>query len=287
MSRDTSAFTILGASGFIGQALVSWLRGGDHLVHAVTRASLPALLATRKPAGHVIDCIGLTADFRMRPLDTAEAHVGVVARCLAELSFDSFLFLSSTRVYQHAAATYENTPLLCLSGDHTDVYNITKLAGEALCLNDERLAVRVARLSNVYGPGMPAETMLGEVLRQGAETGNVLFHQSSRSEKDYVSLARLVRLLPALAMHGRRRLYNVASGHNTSHGEIADALRRAFGWQVTFAAGAPDVRFPKINIGRVADEFGPPLSNLSADMATLLPLGSEDKWSRSTRSAAA
>lgn len=287
MSRDTSPFTILGASGFIGRALVSWLRGGDHVVHAVTRASLPALLASRRPAGHVIDCIGLTADFRMRPLDTAEAHVGVVARCLAELSFDSFLFLSSTRVYAHAAATHEDTPLLCLSGARADVYNTTKLAGEALCLTDERPMVRVARLSNAYGPGMPVETMLGEVLRQGAETGNVLFRQSSRSEKDYVSLARLVRLLPALAMHGRRRLYNVASGRNTSHGEIADALHRAFGWQVTFAAGAPDARFPKISIGRVADEFGPPLSNLSADMATLMPLGSEGKWSRSTRSAAA
>ena len=287
MSRDTSSFPILGAGGFIGGALVNWLRGGDRVVHAVTRASLPALLASRRPAGHVIDCIGLTADFRMRPLDTAEAHVGVVARCLADLSFDSFLFLSSTRVYAHAVTTHEDTPLLCLSGDRSDIYNISKLAGEALCLSDERPTVRVVRLSNVYGLGMPVETMLGEVLHQGAEAGDVLFRQSSRSEKDYISLARLVRLLPALAMHGRQRHYNVASGHNTSHGEIADALRRTFGWQVAFAPGAPDVRFPKINIGRIADEFGAPLSNLSADMATLLPLGSEGKWSRSTRSAAA
>lgn len=287
MSRDTSPFTILGAGGFIGRGLVSWLRGSDRIVHAVTRASLPALLASRRPAGHVIDCIGLTADFRTRPLDTAEAHVGVVARCLAELPFDSFLFLSSTRVYADAEATHEDTPLLFPSGDHPDVYNISKLAGEALCLSDERPTVRVARLSNVYGPGAPAETMLGEILRQGAETGRVLFRQSSQSEKDYVSLARLVRLLPVLAMHSRRRLYNVASGHNTSHGEIADALRAAFGWQVAFAAGAPDVRFPTIDIGRVADEFDPPLSNLSADIATLLPLGSEGKWSRSMRSEAA
>ena len=287
MSRDTSPFTILGAGGFIGAALVSWLRGGDRVVHAVTRASLPALLATRRPAGCVIDCIGLTADFRLRPLDTAEAHVGVVARCLAELAFDSFLFLSSTRVYARAEATHEDAPLPCLSGERSDLYNISKLAGEALCLSDERPTVRVARLSNVYGLGMPSETMLGEVLRQGTASGNVLFRQSSRSEKDYISLARLVRLLPALAMQGRRRLYNVASGRNTSHGEIADALRQSFGWQVTFAPGAPDVRFPKIAIGRLADEFGPPLSNLSADLATLLPLGSEGTWSRSTRSAAA
>ena len=77
-------------------------------MHAITRAALPALLTGRRPAGHVIDCIGLTGDFRTRLLDTAEAHVSLVARCLAELCFDSFLLLSSTRVYTRASATHED-----------------------------------------------------------------------------------------------------------------------------------------------------------------------------------
>ena len=287
MSHDASPFTILGAGGFIGRALVGWLRSGDRVVHAVTRASLPALLAAGRPAGHVIDCIGLTGDFRVRPLDTAEAHVGVVARCLAELNFDSFLLLSSTRVYARAKDTHEDTPLPCLPGDASDLYNVSKLAGEALCLSDERPTARVARLSNVYGPGMPTETLLGQVLREGSETGKIVFQQSRRSEKDYISLARLVRLLPALAMHGRERLYNVASGHNTSHGELADALRRASGWQISFAPGAPDVRFPRIDTARIAAEFGSPLSKLSDDIPTLLPLQPEGPCSRSTRNVAA
>src|SRR4051794_27506323 len=104
-------FTILGAGGFIGSALVAWLESQDQVVHAVTRASLPALLAGRQPSGHVIDCVGLTGDFRTRPLETAEAHVGLVARCLAALQFDSFLLLSSTRVYARADATHEDTAL--------------------------------------------------------------------------------------------------------------------------------------------------------------------------------
>ena len=91
MSADTEFFTVLGAHGFIGAALVAWLESQDHVVHAITRASLPALLAARRPAGHVIDCVGLTGDFRERPLETAEAHVGLVARCLSEMRFDSFL----------------------------------------------------------------------------------------------------------------------------------------------------------------------------------------------------
>ena len=49
---------ILGAGGFIGAALVAWLESRDHLVHAVTRGALPALLAGRRHCGHVIVCIG-------------------------------------------------------------------------------------------------------------------------------------------------------------------------------------------------------------------------------------
>src|SRR5690348_16597612 len=115
-SARGQTFTILGAGGFVGAALTAWLESEDHLVHPISRASLPALLATRRPTGHVIDCVGLTGDFRSRPLDTAEAHVGIVARCLAELEFESFLLLSSTRVYARAAATHENTPLPCVPG---------------------------------------------------------------------------------------------------------------------------------------------------------------------------
>ena len=78
---DRQTFTILGASGFIGKALVAWLESRDLVVHAVTRASLPALLASRRSAGHIIDCVGVSVDGCLYSLDVAEAHVGVVARC--------------------------------------------------------------------------------------------------------------------------------------------------------------------------------------------------------------
>ena len=183
-------FTILGASGYVGSALVAALERAGHRVHAVTRGALPALLETRRNAGHVIDCIGLTGDFRTRPHDTAEAHVGVTARCLAALHFESFLFLSSTRVYARATATNESAVLACAPADPSDLYNLTKLAGEAVCLADPRQTVRVARLSNVYGGDMPDDTFLGQLLREGRGTGAVRFRQSAKSSKDYVSLAR-------------------------------------------------------------------------------------------------
>lgn len=287
MSATRQTFTIIGASGFIGASLAAWLESQDQVVHAVTRASLPALLAGRRPAGHVINCVGVTGDFRGRLLETAEAHVGLVARCLAELQFDSFLLLSSTRVYSRASATKEDSTLAAVPADPSDLYNVTKLAGEALCLSDSRSAVRVARLSNVYGLGMPAETFLGQVLREGQETGCVTFRQSPSSGKDYVSLATVVRLLPAITVAGVHRLYNVAAGGNTSHAEVAHALRDIAGWRTRFALDAPTVRQPAIDVTRLDAEFKPTASNLVADIPTLLALAQERQCSPSMKHMAA
>ncbi len=279
-------FTVLGAGGTIGRALTEYLRGQKHAVQAVGRPDLPAFLVSGRSAGHVIDCIGLTGDFRSRPFDTTEAHVGVTARCLAGLSFDSFLFLSSTRVYANGVTTQESAALSCRPGDPSDLYNLSKLTGEALCLTDPRATTRVVRLSNVFAADPGPDAFLGQVLAEGRATGRVRFRQGAGSEKDYVSLDDVVRLLPAIAQQGRHRIYNLAAGTNVSHGQIAELLRARFGWDVAFDPGAVDVRFRQMEITRLNAEFPPPLRNLLEHLATL-PLGQEAPCSRSTRQAGA
>ena len=280
-----TVFTILGAGGTIGRALAADLGQAGHTVHAITRAVMPALLASRRPVGHVINCIGLTGDFRIHPREAAEAHVAVTARCLGTLHCKSFLFLSSTRVYASGASTTESSTLRVQPDDSSELYNLTKLTGEALCLADPRAAVRVVRLSNVYGPGVDAACFLGQVLSEGRNTGHVLFRQAARSAKDYVSRQQVLRLLPLIATCGRSRLYNLASGHNTTHGQIAAMLRKSFGWRTAFAPDAPTVRFPPIDTTRLSAEFGPALSDLSTDLGTLLPFTQEAPCSPSMKQA--
>lgn len=286
-TERNQSFTILGAGGFIGTAVVARLKSLGCTVHAVTRASLPNLFATRRRVGHVIDCIGITGDFRTRLLDTAEAHVGLVARCLADLQFESFLLLSSTRIYARAASTSEDAAIPTLPTDPSDLYNLTKLAGEALCLTDPRPAIRVVRLSNVYGAGVPVDTFLGEVLAEGLSSGNVVFRQSEGSAKDYVSLDAVTRLLPAIVTSGRERLYNVATGRNTSHAAIAQRLQRVTDWRISFAADAPTQCNAPIDTTRIATEFGAITSDLLADLHTLIPAEQEDQCSPSTSRLAA
>lgn len=264
-----SRFTVLGAGGFIGRALVGYLRTQGHDVDAVGRDGLAGFIAGGGPAGHVVCCVGLTADFRTRRLDTAEAHVGVPARVLAAAVFDSFLYLSSTRVYARAETTREDAAIAVQPGSPSDLYNLTKLAGEALCLSDPRPAIRVARLSNVFGPGMGTGSFLGQVLDEGARTGRVRLGQGMLSAKDYVAVEDVVAGLAAIAERGRARLYNVASGVNVTHDAIASALAHAHGWDFTVEEGAASVRFPRIEIGRLAMEFGAPRRRLPDGLAAL------------------
>jgi hypothetical protein len=78
-----------------------------------------------------------------------------------------------------------------------------------------------------------------------------------------------VRLLPAIAASGRLRLYNLAAGHNTSHGDIAACLSRALGWHTEFTLNAPTVQFPPIATTRLLAEFQAPSGDLSTDLPTL------------------
>ncbi len=281
----STRFTIVGAGGRIGRALVTAL-SAHHAVRAVGRQELPAFLNERDNAGHVINCIGLTGDFRRRPHDTVDAHVTLVSRLLARSGFDSFLLLSSTRVYAGAAAAREDIPLTCRPDNAADLYNLTKLAGEALCLSHPNPAVRVVRLSNVYGPVPDPDTFLGQITEEGRVNGCIMFQQRADSAKDYVRLDRVVSVLPQIALHGRHRLYNVASGRNVTHAEIAAVLRKTLGWTTVFSTAAPVIRFPPIEIARLDDEFGAALSDPLRDLSSIAA-GQEAPCSLSTKLAAA
>ncbi len=178
----TPDITVLGAGGRIGRALVSALIGRAR-VRAVGRSTLDAFLDGDEPAGHVISCLGLTGDFRARLLDTAEAHVGLTARILRRGGFESLLYLSSTRVYAGARTTRETAQPAVRPWDPSHLYNLTKLAGEALCLTDPRPTVRVVRLSNVIGAEPDPDTFLGQVLAEGARTGAITIRQLNMSER--------------------------------------------------------------------------------------------------------
>lgn len=254
--------TVLGGRGYLGRHLVQHLHTLGHAVWVPERDD-PAIFT--QPLGHVWYCIGLTADFRTRPLDTIDAHVGVLAQVLRRSSFQSLLYLSSTRVYAgatHSAdaslqSTHEDAALQVQPHDPSHLYNLSKLAGESLCHHSGRAGVRVARLSNIVGPGMDADSgnFVASLLRD-ALAGHVLLHSDPASEKDYLHIHDATDWLTRIGLGGQAATYNVASGVQTTHAQWLHWLAQATGCTHAIAPHAPLQRLAPINAARLHREWG-------------------------------
>jgi nucleoside-diphosphate-sugar epimerase len=247
------SFTVLGAGGVIGRALTALLRSRGHDVRALARHDAWDWGADW---GHVIYAVGLTADFRNRPFDTVEAHVSLLAGVLKRASFDSLLYLSSTRVYAGAERTVEQAPLHVNPSDPSDLYNLSKLMGEALCLAQPLPTIRVARLSNVIGGEDADSPNFIAQLRREAGTGCIRLLSALDSAKDYIHIDDACELLIDVATGGRERLYNVASGENVSHGRWAAHFKARTGCRIEVAPNAPLQRAAAIDVTRIRQEFG-------------------------------
>lgn len=268
-------FTVLGASGFIG----------SRIVRAFDEHALPYRAPKREddlrglPLGHVLYCIGLTADFRRRPYDTVRAHVCHLLSLVESADVESLLYLSTTRLYGKVGSTREDVSLVVNPQDPGDLYNISKLMGESICLATDRPTIRIARLSNVYGDDFSSENFLSSVVGDAITKGHVTLHTSQASAKDYISIDDVVQLLPRIAREGRQRIYNVASGMNTTNAEILDVVRQQTGCSVEWSEDAETIAFPPINIDRIRDEFDHAPSSIVNSLGDLI--GAYQRESRS------
>ena len=246
-------YTVLGAEGFIGSHVTRRLQARQIPYQAYTHDALDHL---DKPLGHVLYCIGLTADFRQRPFDTVEAHVHVLSQVLRRGHFESLTYLSSTRVYQGSASTRETEPLILNVLDPGDLFNASKLLGESLCLWGGRRNVRIVRVSNVVGPRRDHNVFLDQVLHEAFSAGEVVFHTAPESCKDFIHVEDVVSGLLHVAAEGRESIYNLAAGVNISNRWIADILSSHFGIHARYAPEAREWSFAPIDISRLKTEFG-------------------------------
>lgn len=246
-------FTLFGGHGFIGRALS----------HELTRRGAEVLCPPRESLdppsggfGTLVWCIGLTADFRTRPIDTAIAHVGLLAQVLAQHAHDRVVFLSSTRVYSGVTGTAEEAALAVHPANPSDLYNATKLAGEALVLTAYPKTGVVVRLSNIVGPGEAARaTFLGAISRQ-ALAGRIELETAPITAKDYLWIDDAAHCLAQIAESGKESIYNLARGRQITHRQWSELLALETGCSITVRPDAQDASFPPIETRRICAEFG-------------------------------
>lgn len=242
--------TIIGARGFIGSALAQRVAGEGIEVQRVGRGE-----AIPPELGHVYFCAGLTADFRKRPHDTIDAHVTLVNELLRASALESFTYLSSTRVYMHSTEGREESAIIVVPQDPSDLYNLSKLTGEAICLTDPRESVRVVRLSNVFGLGDASANFLAAVLGEASASGSVTIETGRKAAKDYIAVNDAVEAVFRVPFQARSRILNVASGVTTTN-EAIGALLQRYGAKVAYADVELRPIFPQIDNRRMREELG-------------------------------
>jgi len=243
-------FTILGANGFIGSNLVKFLKTKNCEIFTPNISEI-----TSENLGHVIYCIGITSDFRERPFDTVNSHVTVLNNFLKNANFESFLYLSSTRVYMNSSSTEEESSIVVNPKKFTELYNISKIMGESICLTSNKVNTRVVRLSNVIGKNFESNDFLFSLIHDAVKKNKIILHSKLESEKDYISIEDVMYLLHEISLRGKHKIYNVASGENFSVKNIINLLKKDTGCNIKISDNAKLNKFKKINVKKLENEF--------------------------------
>lgn len=263
-------FTLLGTDSPIGRRLACELRGQGHEVQTPGADAAPG----GHPAlGHVVFALPPTDDPAPGSSASGPPPLERLAGLLQGARFESLLYVSSTCVYGDGDRADEEAPL---PPEPSDAGRLAWLIGESMCLATQAPTVRVVRVAQVVSAEADAgDGWLAQLSRE-ATHGRLLLRSSLHSARDYVHIDDVVRMLPAIAMRGRHRLYNLASGRQTTHAEWAERLVRRYGCRVEVVADAPVQRMAPIDITRLREEFGfTPWPALE-----VLPLPAADRWMR-------
>jgi len=247
--HDLIDFTVLGAEGFIGSNLINHLSKNGRRIYAPKKKNSTEFKKLQH--GHIIYCIGLTSDFRKRPLDTMHAHVCILREILERVDFKSLTYLSSTRVYHGSSSTIESHRLSMSPENLEDLYGISKLAGESLCHHSGRKNVKIIRLSNIVGYRRDRDLFIDQLLHEIVTHNTLTLKSSLHSSKDYLYIDDAVNAISSLAATNNTGCFNVAYGNNISNQIIINQLNEHFDFKLTIEKNAPVIDFPIINTEKI------------------------------------
>jgi nucleoside-diphosphate-sugar epimerase len=260
--------TVIGGNGFIGKNIVNKLLYMGLEVQCPVHNDEEVFT---KALGTVFYCAGVTSDYRKRSFDTVNAHVSYFSDIVKYANYDSILYLSSTRVYIASQTGLETSKLSVNPNDPEDLFNISKLMGESICLANNNNNIKVARLSNVYGNDFKSNNFLFSIIKDAVRKGEIILETTLNSQKDYISVMDVVDILIKIAFQGKQKIYNVASGVNITNREIIDIIQDVTGCNVKIVAKPRKIQFPLIDISAMQHEFGNiELRNLKGELPQII-----------------
>jgi nucleoside-diphosphate-sugar epimerase len=248
----TEKFTILGGTGFIGSNLSKFLESENNIVYTpdIRKSELG-----KNNLGNIIYCIGVP-NFLENPFKAIEAHSCLLKKILESTRFDSFLYISSGRIYYNfCKTTKEDNEISVNPHNQNDLYNISKILGESICMSSKKENIKIIRPSNVTGNSFTSNLFIPSIIRNAIEENKIKLFSTLDSEKDYILIEDLVKMIPKILLNGKEDIYNLAEGRNTTVKEIIDKILAETKCEIEIDKNAKKNSSMQINIERITDEF--------------------------------
>ena len=129
----------------------------------------------------------------------------------------------------------------------------------------------------VYGCRPAPQNLITLLIDEALGQGRIALQSHPLSDRDYVAIEDVARLVVEIATRGSSRLYNVARGVNTTHRQIAEAIANQTDCEVGVDEKAPLSRFPAIDTSRIDREFGGARQDVIADIPQLVEAKKEQQ----------
>jgi nucleoside-diphosphate-sugar epimerase len=214
---------VTGASGFLGSAVMRAASGqSEHQVIGVSRRGVPGLMRVthygQVPGGDVLIHLAEDND-RARVEMAGESYARGVRETLQALlrkQYSRVIYASSGVLYDDRGSK-PRTPDDPVAA--SDRYARVKLESEAAVLEQRGC---VARLANLYGPGMPGSNVFSDILGQIPGAGPLRIRDAS-PVRDFLwvddAADGFLRL--ALAAGETTGILNLGTGTGTAIGDVA------------------------------------------------------------------
>lgn len=270
---------VTGATGFLGRILMRKLAHDGVEVVGVSRHRSPGLVQVASyadaPGGDVLVHLAEASDRGWVEANKTcyEQTAFKTLGSLLEKGFDRVVYPSSAVLYGDQRKT-----LRCVEEPvHiVDTYTRLKYASEQAVLKKKGV---VARLVNLYGPGMSRENVLSAILKQ-ISLGGPIRVLDTTPKRDFLWIEDAAEALAAMSLGNISGTFNVGTGLGTSILELARIVLNAAGQTgraVESVHQGTGHSHLVVDISRTVTEFGwQPATTLQEGIETLVNMIKEE-----------
>ena len=257
-------YTIFGHTGFIGSFFKNKL--------FKEKLILPkkGQLIFKKNLGHIIYCIG-SDDWLNDSYNSYYANLGYLPEIINKNKYQSFTFLSSTRLYRNLKKTDEDCSLIINPTNLDNYYNIKKICAESFLLSQKNSKIKIIRLSNIYGVSPNSTLVIPTLIMNAINKKKIRILINKKSSKDFLSIEDAFTIILKIIKNGKRNLYNVGSGKNITLQQISQKISLYTNCKVIYRNQKKIIKEPIINISKIKKEFKfKPSSSIVNDLSSLI-----------------